>query len=251
MNRKNELTNRVIEHAKSYTGTTSRASKVNGFGQTTGMNGSAWDGSFLETVFRETGTDAGTSLTSTAGALAYYMRVNRVYSKPRPGDIVFFAWSTDSLDGLDQPHVGLVSEVDKAAWKRYGKFRTVEGQVDSGTPRGRQEQDGVYSRTRYATDVIGFARPAYAEIVTVTDDEYEELPAFTVSQFKSGKGLIAAQRALHVTVGASGMEPGKLDGATVSAVRRFQAERGLLPVTGQLTPVTLVALAGQTFRVKI
>lgn len=249
MNR-TELTARVIEHAKSYTGTISRASKVNGFGQTTGMNGSSWDGSFLETVFRETGTDAGTSLTSTAGALAYYHRVNRVYSKPRPGDIVFFAWSTDTVDGLGQPHVGLVSEVDKTAWKRYGKFRTVEGQIDSGTPRGRQEQDGVYSRTRYATDVIGFARPAYTETVTVPLPG--ELPAFTVGQFKSGKGLIAAQRSLHVLVGASGMEPGKLDGATVSAVRRFQAERGILPVTGQLTPVTIIALTGAgLFRVKI
>lgn len=244
----NETVNRVIEHAKSYVGTRSRANRVNAFGARYGVNGSNWDGAFLQTVFDEEQVRIGTSLVSTVAALSAFMRMNRVFQKPRVGDIVFLAWSTE--DNLGQPHVGLVTDVSD--WKKLGKFRTVEGQASSGLPRGPQEADGVYERTRYSLEVVGFARPKYSRIETVNREPVEGeavLRPSTVPQKITntyGNETVLIQLALNRVTGASGLTRGVYDHLTRAAVSDFQRRIGHLDATGFPDYRTLSALAAFT-----
>lgn len=238
--------NRVIEHARSYVGTRSRVNRVNGFGAKTGYNGKPWDGSFLETVTREISIYAGTALTSTTGALAYFTRTNRLYTKPRPGDLVFFATGTAG-EPFTQPHIGLVTGTRD--WKKLNRFTTIEAEVNPGTPKGHVERDGVYERVRYGTDVLAFARPAYRDIPRPTAPD--KLPILRPSLFQNGKvskGTVILQQALHFYLNgaARDFERGRFDTQTRSAVRRFQREVGLLNGDGTVDDETLHALARLT-----
>lgn len=245
------VTDRIINRAKEYVGFRSRAQKVNGFGAASGMNGTYWDGSFIETVLREEKLTAGSSLVSTTAALAAFVRENRLYQKPRPGDIAFFAWSTDD-NGLGQPHVGIVTEVKD--WKKLGKIRTVEGQASSGLPRGPKEPDGVYERTRYAPEVIGFARPKYRTVTSAPNREEGEegavLRPSTVPQKiteEYGNSTVLLQLALHKVTGVSGLNRGVYDQHTRAAMSDFQRRIGYTDgATGFADYRTLSALAAQT-----
>lgn len=242
----NETVNRVIEHARSYVGTRSRVSRVNGFGAKVGHNGKPWDGSFLETVMREISIYAGASLTSTTASLAYFHRTNRVYTQPRVGDIVYFAWSTDLFG---QPHTGLVTDVSD--WKKFNRFKSVEAEVNPGTPKGHEEPDGVYERIRFGTDVLAFARPAYRDIPKPDAEWMDKLPILRPSLFQFGKvsnGTVILQQALHFYLdgAARDFEKGRFDAKTRAAVLRFQREIGLLTTDGTVDDETLFALARLT-----
>jgi hypothetical protein len=248
MTNRNILINRVLERADSYKGFRSRANRVNDFGAGVRQNGKLWDGAFLETVFFEEKISPGTSLTSTAAALAFFTRTNRIYPVPRVGDIVFYAWSSDD-DGFGQPHVGLVAEVRD--YKKSSTFCAIEGMTNSGLPRGPQESDGVYRRVRFGTDVLAFARPLYGELtatVNVSDISVSR-PVLKPSNFQPGKssaGTVLLQLALHETVGAANLTRGVFDEQTASAVRAYQRLIGLLPATGTVDDLTLVRLARDT-----
>lgn len=243
-----ETVNRVIERAKSYVGTRSRVNRVNPFGAKYGVNGQHWDGAFLQTVFDEEQVRVGTSLVSTVAALSAFMRMNRVFQKPRVGDIVFLAWSTD--DDLAQPHVGIVTDVSD--WKKLGKFRTVEGMASSGMPRGPKEADGVYERTRYSLEVIGFARPKYSQIETVNREPVDgeavlrpsTVPQKITNEYENSTVLI--QLALNRVTGASGLNRGIYDHLTRAAVSDFQRRIGHLDANGFPDFRTLAALASFT-----
>jgi peptidoglycan hydrolase-like protein with peptidoglycan-binding domain len=47
---------------------------------------------------------------------------------------------------------------DVSRWRVDGAFKAIEGQVNAGQPKGPLEENGVYERTRYAPDVLTFAR---------------------------------------------------------------------------------------------
>lgn len=241
MPKTNETVNRLIETARNEIGTLSRANRVNGYGARTGFNGSPWDGSFLEHVMRENSVYPGTALTSTTASLAYFHRTNRIYTRPRIGDLAYFAFGTEPFE---QPHVGLVTEVKD--WKTLHRVTVIEGEANSGMPRGRAEKDGVYERVRFGTDVLAFARPHYAARPKPTPGE---VPEYRPSQFipgKVSKATVNLQTALHRTVGAYGFEKGRFDAQTASAVRRFQIENGLLKADGTVTEETIDALAWAT-----
>jgi hypothetical protein len=244
MKKRDTLVAKVIEHAESYVGLRSRAFKNNGFGAKTGFDGKPWDGSFLTVVFREAGVNPGVSLVSSTAALAFFNRQNSMYRNPKAGDIAFFAWSTDD-DGFGPPHVGLVTEVRD--WKSRGAFRTVEGQVNSGMPKSHPESDGLYNRTRYMSDVIGFARPVYMEIEPLTAST--SVPLVLVSDVQVGKLTNAntlVQLALADYLGVFGFERARYDRTTQSAMLRFQKENGLVKGDGLPDAKTLTALARAT-----
>lgn len=241
------VTDRIINRAKEYVGFRSRAQKVNGFGAATGMNGTYWDGSFIETVLKEEELTAGPSLVSTTAALAAFVKSNRLYQKPRRGDIAFFSWSSDD-NGLGQPHVGIVTETKD--WKKLGKIRTVEGQASSGMLRGPKEADGVYERTRYAPEVLGFARPRYVKRTVTVPNRGEEtfavLRPSTVPQKiteEYSNSTVLLQHALHKVTGVTGLNRGVYDSHMRSAMSDFQRRAGILDGNGFADYRTLSALA--------
>ncbi len=215
--------NRVIEQARTHRGYRARAQKVNIYGARYHMDGQTWAGAFIETVMRESGELTQPSFLSSTAALAEYIRLNRVFNRPKPGDIAFFSFSTDG--SFVQPHVGLVTDTEK--FKSTGAFRVIEGQTASGLPRGPQEADGVYERTRFATDVLAFARPKYGERKSV--EPSDSLPAVRPSQFQAGKtskATVLLQSALHSVQGTVGFDRGRFDLHTASAVAQFQRHIG-------------------------
>lgn len=252
-----EISDRVIARAEAYLGFTSRANRVNGFGAGVRQNGKPWDGSFLETVMFEAKLSGVPAFTSTASALAFFMRTNRIVSKPQRGDIVFFAFSSDD-DGFGQPHVGLVTHT--ADFKSVGRFRTVEAMTSTGSSQGPQEENGVYYRDRYDSDVLAFARPRYAEPLTVPSvpENSVSRARLTPSNFERGKmsnPTWLVQYALHDVLGTSNFNRGHYDKKTVSAVHAYQRHIGLVQTTGNLDELTLTALAKEArfkyFHVKV
>lgn len=239
-----------METARKHIGYRSRAQKVNTYGAKLNMDGQAWAGAFLETVIRESGERGLPSFTSTTAALREFTRSNLLFRVPRVGDIVFYAFSTDNP--LGQPHVGLVTDVSR--WKADGLFKAIEGQTESGLPRGPQEADGVYERIRYATDVLTFARPNYNGETgkTVHNSTAPFIRVPNVQPGKTGKSVVLLQQALADAVGASGMIKGKFDNATASAVAAYQRRIGYLNANGVPDVTTLSRLAydtrGQYFR---
>lgn len=244
----------VVAHARDHIGERSRVNKVNPYGAQVGYDGQAWAGSYLEMVMRWAGERGLPSLVSTASALSVFHREGRISVSPQVGDIVFYAFSTDHQ--FAQPHIGLVTDVSQ--WKLNGAFRAVEGQTASGLPRGPQENDGIYERTRFSTDVLAFARPAYGD-TEITEEPESGVPAVRPAQFqpnKVSKACVYLQTALHETVGARGMTRGKFDAATRSAVAAYQRRIGYVgdAASGLPDGTTLRRLAADTsyryFRVR-
>ncbi len=243
----------LIDQARSHVGNRSRAQKINPYGAAVGQDGQAWAGSFLEVVFRESGEKGQPNLVSTTAALGEFTRSNRIFRVPKAGDLVFYNFSTDHA--FAQLHIGLVTDVSK--WKKTGAFRVVEGQTASGLPKGPQESDGVYERTRYGTDVLAFARPKYGKTLTVSvPDTGPFVQPANVQPGKRGKSVVLLQSALNDAVGAVGMLRGTFDAPTVSAVARFQRYIGYTGerANGQPDETTLRRLALETkykyFRVR-
>lgn len=196
---------------------------------------------------REAGENDQPSLISTVSALAEYHRLRRIFPSPRPGDIVFYAFSTDG--DFSHPHVGLVTETRD--WKTARTFKAVEGQTASGLKRGPQDEDGVYERTRREVDVLAFVRPRYGKKRKKAPKSNGKVITARIDMLQPGKlngHVLRLQQALHATVGASGMKRGLFDEATASAVRRYQLRIGYTAseATGVPTVPTLQRLALET-----
>lgn len=239
MSKRNRAISETVAVAKSYEGFRSRANRVNGFGAGVGLDGQLWNDSFLATVFHEAGYDE-PSLISTTAALAKAARENRLYRKPKVGDLVFYGFSSDGV--LDQPHVGLV--VETRDWKSDGKFRAIEAMTASGQPRGPSDSDGVYTRTRFESEVLTFVRPSY--MASAEPSEPDNSVSLRPSQFQNGKtskATVLLQTALNRVQGTDKFTRGVFDSHTQAAVRRYQRENGLLPATGQPDDKTLNRLS--------
>ena len=234
----------VIDFARDHLGYRARSGRVTDFGARLGHDGKAWDGAFLDFVYAKNSVSPGTGLVSTTAALAYFTRMNRLFSRPKVGDIVFFAFSTDD-NGFGQPHVGLVTEVRD--WNRDGSFRAIEGMTASGLAKGPQEADGVYSRKRYRTDVLAFARPKLTTVTappTVTHTPVLRPASFQANKHSNQTALL--QFALHEVTGEDKFSRGTFDAHTARAVAAYQRKVGILPATGTVTDVTLNRLARDT-----
>lgn len=245
MTTRSQLIVRIVEQARSYVGFRSRANRVNGFGAGVRQDGKAWDGSFLETVMFESKVEGLPSLVSTSAALGWFVQQNRVFTKPKIGDLVFYAWSSGD-DGFGQPHVGVVTEARD--YKRDRVFKAVEGMVESGQPKGPQDVDGVYERVRYASDVIAFARPLYVERVDPKPDVDPGtlLRPSSLQHGKTNAQVVTLQLALNDVLGNQAFTKGAFDRQTVAAVKAFQRLNGLVPANGEADEITLMTLARKT-----
>ena len=172
MTHKDEI-NRALSTASRHVGYVAQANRNSIYGQKVGLPNQTWNGAFLDVVFFESTASLDVpTFTYTPSALAYFVEKNRLYGKPRRGDIVFYAFPTE--DGLTQPHVGIVT--DTSMWKVNRSFKAIEGQTDSGLPRGSRDKDGVYERIRYITDVLVFARPGIKAQTTDTKLNFSYSP---------------------------------------------------------------------------
>jgi hypothetical protein len=243
----------LVETASTYVGFTAR-NGLTPFGSATGYNGSQfnWDGSFIDTVLHETDYN-GISHAHTVTALAEYIQSNRIFRVPKPGDIVFFNFTTG--DNMSAPHVGIVTDV--SSWRKHRMFRSVEAQVSTGLPQGGTANDGIYERQRHEYDVLGFARPkkkpASANGYTEKSNLITVLPAHlnrcTTAQATASakpdirRAVEAVQYALSAEVGLRNADRAIFNAKTKSALAKFQRSIGLINATGEPDEHTLTELA--------
>lgn len=216
-----------IQIAESYIGFRSRALRTNDFGAKTNNNTKIWSGSFLQVVFNEAWAAdwAPVSFTHTVHALEYVRMRNLTVSKPRVGDVVFLAYGTDG--DMSQPHVGMVADVQN--WKDRGILQVIEGETAPNTAKGHSGiADGVWKRTRYAAEVLEFAR-----MENWTAGYYREgkRPLLDPKDFKylgRGKNVEIVQRALGDIFGnrLRGLKKGMWDAQTSHAYAQWQRITG-------------------------
>ena len=240
---------RFIQEAESHVGYVANAASPDIFSSTVGKPGAPWNGAFIDVCAKRAGLMLPSHM-STASALASFIKTNRIFQDPRPGDIVFFATATETNYG--QPHVGIVTDAEH--YQVHGMFQCIEGQTDSGTPKGLASKNGVYKRNRYVYDVLAFARPnfarAEAEAKLVQDPE-EDLtkPIVQGSSIKAGmkhKYVVLIQLALAAVVGLKAANRGEFDRKTQAAYAEFQRKIGytLDQASGIPDSASLKVLAG-------
>ena len=222
----------TVETASRHVGYVAQSNRNSVYGQKTGLPNQTWSGSFLDVVFHEsTASLAVPTFAYTPSALAYFVEHNRLFRKPKKGDIVFYAFPTE--DNLSQPHVGIVTDV--SMWKVNRSFKAVEAQTDSGLPRGSRDKDGVYERVRYITDVLAFARPKMklaksfrASNFSYSPDRASEYIAKVNSSLTNQPFTEVAeiQMRLASTVGLQNARRGVFDAQTRSAYAKWQRFMG-------------------------
>lgn len=147
----------LAEAASALVGYTSRDSN-NIFLIAAGYTGTfQWDGAFIDYICKTASASGLPSHANINAALSFYLRNGWVHKNPQPGDLVFYNFPLNGGTATFDPmHIGLVVKTD--TWKSDSRFIAVEGNVDSGLPKGPRDNNGVYERARYATDVLAFVR---------------------------------------------------------------------------------------------
>jgi hypothetical protein len=149
----------------------------------------------------------------------------------RRGDIVFFDWKeTNRIGRID--HVGLVTGV------RDGVVYTIEGNT----------RDGCRRRARYASNIVGYGRPAYGTTPSgaksrpaVGRPNSSDLAPPGVPTLRRGSGgtlVKQLQRCLNKVQGSALQVDGDFGPKTTAAVRTFQAGTRGLEVDGRYGPKT-------------
>lgn len=224
-----------LSEAASQVGYTSRPNRNSAFGERTGYNSQPWSGSFIDYVAQRTDVDI-PSCAYAAAALQYFVRTGRFHVRPKPGDIAFFAFSTGAH--FEMPHVGIVTDTTGVTFN--GSFKTIEAEIDPGTPKGQNTRDGVHTRVRYLTDVIGFGRPNFRrtrlklpagggpEDLQLSTNNVK-LPKVNLARVLSWKPCMDVeliQIALSTTVDLQNAKKGFFDAQTKSAFANFQRSVG-------------------------
>lgn len=235
----------TVELARKLSGYRSHPNRESVFGRETGHPGEPWAGSFINETLREAGM-LETSFVSTTAALGWFLKHGRVFTEdPQPGDIVFYAFP--SLRGFEQPHVGLVTET--VLYKESGEFRALEGETASGLSRGNQDADGLFERTRYEPDVVGFVRPREPkplDLRNIPEDVLTVRPSnFGKRSPARHKATVAVQLALFDATGAGKFIEGEWDGLTRSAFEQFLRTVGVYEEVGDLPSDLQLYMLGQ------
>lgn len=179
------------------------------------VSGSAypWCAVFISWIFRNTNLVMKTA--SSSSMYTSFKNKGQIFSKPKVGDIVFFKFDK-SLSCIAQ-HVGIVAEV-----LSNGKIKSIEGNTSSGNS-GSQDNGGMVAlRTRSASQIVGYGRPAYSD----SPKPKEHRP--TIKEGDKGqdvKDLQNALRDLHYGCQADGIF-GKV---TKQCVEHYQITHALEP----------------------
>jgi hypothetical protein len=235
-----------LTEAASHLGYRSHAGRVSFYGERNGYSGQPWSGSFIDYVAKVTDVDIPSCVYPPAAA-ANFLRTGRLYVNPKPGDIVFFNFSTGAH--FEMPHVGIVIDVTGVTFN--GSFKTIEANIDTGLAKGPQDRNGVFERTRYLTDVIAFGRPNFSRSRLKDGDPDPSLPPVNLARVLSLKPCLDVeliQLALAEEVGLRNAKRGTYDAQTKSAFANFQRKIGYVgdDATGIPDRKSLEALATKT-----
>ena len=243
MNRRErrEQTARIVDAARKQLGYHAQPQKRNGFAPAR-YDGHEWNGAFVQRVLRDAfDGEPEVSFLSTVTALSYYAARNRLYRKPRVGDIVFYTFSADPGEWDRQPHIGVVTEL------RPDGFRAIEGQTFSGKPQGIQLADGVHERDRFTADILAVVRPVPARTVTVSGEPARIRMSYFDSNGKTvARAVETVQLALNRARTAWTFNRGKRDGLFRSAFGAYSRENGHVENRGELTVSALRTLGSET-----
>lgn len=210
-----------------------------GFARSVGYESEPWSGAFVESVFRECNVlvhpSSRPSFVSPVDALLWFERRARVFRKPKRGDVVFFSNGGSTASVLS---VGLVTAT--ARRRGDGSVLAVCGEVSSGLPRGPQDADGVYVRSVFASEVVGFGRLRWRGL-SVTGETVHALTADNAVNRLSTSHIMSTrrssekfssiklmQRALFFALGESEFTAGVLDVKTRRALAVFSRLNGVL-----------------------
>lgn len=246
--RTNDGRDAFLAAARENVGYVSRPGMQSYYGSKVGYTGVPWSGAFVDTVAREAGVVVPACVYTPAG-MAEFIRRRRWHARPRPGDIVFFSFSTGA--SFDMPHCGIVT--DTSEWEAARRFMSIEGQTASGLPRGGTTGDGVYERVRHGYEVIGFGRPAFSKLRPAKEPDGLTGETVRISHLRPAKGrrsrdVGTVQLALVTACGLRGYETGMWDGPTRSAFAAWQRRVGFVgnDVTGMPEEVSLRRLGEST-----
>lgn len=249
-NRKRDRERReaIVDAARKQVGYRAQPERRSAFTDRTSHTGKPWNGVFIQRILRDVfGTEPEVNFVSTVTALGFYAQLNGVRTKvrtARPGDIVFFNFATDPARWYEQPHVGVVTEVNR----KTGAFRTVEGETGPGVPQGSQLVDGVFERTRHQSDVLGFVRPEPRKAASAASGE----PARIKMSYFESNGKTVARAVETVQIALNRVSPkltfnrGKRDGVFKSALGVYARETGTVENRGEIAAPVLRRLADET-----
>lgn len=242
-----------LTEAASHLGYRSNAGRVSYYGERSGYSGQPWSGSFIDYVAKVTDVDIPSCVYPPAAA-ANFLRTGRLYVNPKPGDIVFFNFSTGAH--FEMPHVGIVTDVTGVTFN--GSFKTIEANVDTGLAKGPQDRNGIFERTRYLTDVIAFGRPNFSrsrlkDPAAGSDPDLQPVNLARVLSLKPCLDVELIQLALAEEVGLRNAKRGTFDAQTKSAFANFQRKIGYVgdDATGIPDRKSLEALAAKTKKFRV
>jgi hypothetical protein len=236
----------LVKIAKSHIGFQAGAGNRTTFGEAVGYNSQPWAGAFVDVCVREAGLLKVPACIQTASAIAEFLRNGQVQSRPLPGDIVFFNFSS-AASAFGMPHCGIVTDVLEYA--STGKFLTVEGNINNGQPRYEFDyKDGVYQRVRHQTDVLMFARvapqlpdrlltnlakmfrgrPTLIETQEIQDAAKNQslVEPEMIKPSRRNKQIELVQLALSTVVELKDVKRGHWDATTAKAFSRYQRNIG-------------------------
>ena len=156
------------------------------YGKAYGWDGVAWCAIFVWWVFAQAGCGALIPKTASTVVMRDWYRKRGEWhtSDPKPGDLVFFKFA-----GNSNPvnHVGLVEVVER------GSLITIEGNT-TGTSAGDQRNGGMVARRRRASNIVGYARPAYSEEDELSQAQVDQI----INQLRRDIGFARDQIMSHL-----------------------------------------------------
>lgn len=199
---------KVLEVARRELGTAESPPNSNRqkYGRAYGWDGVAWCAIFTWYVLTQAGCGALIPKSaSTVQMRDWYMKRGQWHTtNPRPGDLVFFKFA-----GNNNPvnHVGIVEAVEAA-----GTVISIEGNT-AGTTAGDQRNGGMVARKRRLSNIVGYARPAYAPA-----QQEDELSQQQVDQIRRDIGWARDQIMTHLgkRPDMSPLPPAQLAGVEVA-----------------------------------
>lgn len=148
----------VVDVAKGELGYQEGSNNDTKYGKWYGLNNQPWCAMFVSWCYNQAALPYLVAASTKKGfascdaGLKWFIKKNKIVpvGKAQPGDIVFFQFDTDA-----QPdHVGIVLKNDG---KKY--LWCIEGNTSSDTKGSQSNGDGVYTKKRAYSLVMGVARP--------------------------------------------------------------------------------------------
>lgn len=189
------------------------------------VSGSAypWCCSWCWWIFKEAGASnlfyGGQKTAYCPTVETYYKNKGQWHKNGKVGDLVLFDFYGKGI----ACHIGIVEKVNAD-----GTYTCIEGNTST---KSNDNGGAVMRRTRYYSQIRGFARPNYGGTTTETKQEVKTVD-ITLSMLRKGskgnevKTLQRLLIALGYSCGSAGVD-GDFGGGTDKAVKNFQKAKGL------------------------